>query len=382
MSHASPGASYLNAPQHRHIYDVLEEWAVRTPDAPALLAAGRMPLTYGRLRRHIDDVVQRLRTLGVGRQDRIALALPTGPEMAVAFLAVAAGAVCAPLHPASSTDELDAYLTDLDAKALMVLAGTDTPARAVAHVRGMQIIELSPVPGAEAGLFTLTGEQLPHAGPHGFTQPNDVALVLPTSGTTSRPRRVPLTHTNICTAADNMRVTLALVARDRCLNVLPFFHVHALLTALLTSLVAGASCVCNPGFSPAAFFAAMAEFRPTWYTAVPTLHQAILASVAQHCETIADYPLRFIRSASAPLPQRVLAELERVFKAPVIETYGMTETAAQITSNPLPPAPRTARFSRGGGRSGGRHYESRGRLAASGGNRRDRRAWSDSLSGL
>ena len=340
MSHASPGASYLNAPQHRHIYDVLQAWAVRTPDAPALLAAGRMPLTYGRLRRHIEDVVQRLRTLGVGRQDRIALALPTGPEMAVAFLAVAAGAVCAPLHAASSTDELDAYLTDLDARALMVLAGTETPARAMAHMRGMQIIELSPVPGAEAGLFTLTGEQLPHAGPHGFTQPNDVALVLPTSGTTSRPRRVPLTHTNICTAADNMRVTLALVARDRCLNVLPFFHVHALLTALLTSLVAGASCVCNPGFSPAAFFAAMAEFRPTWYTAVPTLHRAILASVAQHCETIADYPLRFIRSASAPLPQRVLAELERVFKAPVIETYGMTETAAQITSNPLPPAPR------------------------------------------
>ena len=155
MSHASPGASYLNAPQHRHIYDVLEAWAVRTPDAPALLAAGRMPLTYGRLRRHIDDVVQRLRTLGVGRQDRMALALPTGPEMAVAFLAVAAGAMCAPLNAASSTDELDVYLTDLDAKALIVPAGTDTPARAMAQVRGMQIIELSPVPGAEAGLFTL-----------------------------------------------------------------------------------------------------------------------------------------------------------------------------------------------------------------------------------
>ena len=204
-------------------------------------------------------------------------------------------------------------------------------------MRGIKIIELSPVLEAEAGLFTLAGEEHPYAGRHGFTQPNDVALVLPTSGTTSRPKIVPLTHTNICTAAHNMRVTLELVESDRCLNVLPFFHVHALLTALLTSLVAGASCVCNSGFSATAFFASMAEFRPTWYTAVPTVHQAILASAAQHRETIAGCPLRFIRSASAPLPRRVLAELERVFKAPVLETYGMTETAAQITSNPLPP---------------------------------------------
>ena len=310
---------------------------MRTPDAPALLASGQMPLTYGRLHRHIDDVVQRLRALGVDRKDRVALVLPTGPEMAVAFLAVAAGATCAPLNPASSTDELDLYLTDLDAKALIVSSGTDTPARAVAQVRGVKIIELSPALEAEAGLFTLVGEDHPPAGRYGFAQPSDVALLLPTSGTTSRPKIVPLTHTNICTAAHNMRVTLELVESDRCLNVLPFFHVHALLTALLTSLVAGASCVCNSAFSVTAFFASMAEFGPTWYTAVPTVHQAILANAARHRETIAGCPLRFIRSASAPLSRRVLAELERVFKAPVLETYGMTETAAQLTSNPLPP---------------------------------------------
>jgi non-ribosomal peptide synthetase component F/acyl carrier protein len=337
VSHVPPGAQGFNAPQHMHIQHVLEDWAVRTPDAPALLASGRMPLTYGRLHRHIDDAVQRLRALGVGCKDRVALVLPTGAEMAVAFLAVAVGATCAPLNPASSTDELDLYLTDLDAKALIVSSGTDTPALAVAQVRGIKIIELSPALEAEAGLFTLAGEEHPHAGRHGFAQPNDVALVLPTSGTTSRPKIVPLTQANICTAAHNMRVTLELVESDRCLNVLPFFHVHALLTALLTSLAAGASCVCNSGFSATAFFASMAEFSPTWYTAVPTVHQAILASAARHRETVAGCPLRFIRSASAPLSRRVLAELERVFKAPVLETYGMTETAAQITSNPLPP---------------------------------------------
>jgi amino acid adenylation domain-containing protein/non-ribosomal peptide synthase protein (TIGR01720 family) len=337
MSHAHPSAQCLNAPQHVHIRHVLEDWAARTPDAPALVTSKRIPLTYGRLHRHIDDVVQRLRALGVGCKDRVALVLPTGPEMAVAFLAVAVGATCAPLNPASSTDELDLYLADLDAKALIVPAGMDTLARAVAQVHGIKIIELSPVLEAEAGLFTLAGEEHPCTVCHGLTQPNDVALVLPTSGTTSRPKIVPLTHTNICTAAHNMRVSLELVESDRCLNVLPFFHVHALLTALLTSLVAGASCVCNSGFSPTAFFASMVEFRPTWYTAVPTIHQAILASAARHRQTIEGCLLRFIRSASAPLPGRVLAELERVFKAPVLETYGMTETAAQITSNPLPP---------------------------------------------
>jgi amino acid adenylation domain-containing protein/non-ribosomal peptide synthase protein (TIGR01720 family) len=340
MSHTFPGAQRFPPPRHMHIHVVVEEWAVRTPDAPALVASGRFPLTYGRLHRHIDEVVQRLRALGVGGKDRVALCLPTGPEMAVAFLAVAVGATCAPLNPASRTSELDLYLADLDVKALVVPAGTDTSARAVAQGRGIKVIELSPVLEAEAGLFTLTGEEHPHTGCHGVTQPNDVALVLPTSGTTSRPKIVPLTHTNICTGADNMRVMLELVESDRCLNVLPFFHVHGLVVALLTSLVAGASCVCNSGFSPTAFFASMAEFRPTWYTAVPTVHQAILASAARHWEIIASCPLRFIRSASAPLPQHVLTELEMVFKGPVIEGYGMTETAAPITSNPMPPRAR------------------------------------------
>ena len=326
MSHASPGASHLNAPQHMRIPHLLEAWAVRTPMhrrfSPLDVCRSPMAVYTGRL----TTWCRRYVTLGVGRQDRVALVLPNGPEMAVAFLAVAAGAMCAPLNPAYSTDELDFYLTDLDAKALIVQAGMDSPARAVAQARGMQIIELSPMLEAEAGLFTLTGEQHPHAGPHGFTQPNDVALVLPTSGTTSRPRLVPLTHTNICTAAHNMRVALALVESDRCLNVLPLFHVHALLTTLLTSLVAGASIVCTPGFSPPHSLLGWKSFAQHGTRQSPPSIKRSWHSAAQHREIIARCPLRFIRSASAPLPLRVLAELERVFKAPVIETYGMTET--------------------------------------------------------
>ncbi len=155
-----------------------------------------------------------------------------------------------------------------------------------------------------------------------------MALVLHTSGTTSRPKIVPLTHTNICTAAHNLQAALELVESDRCLNVLPLFHVSGLISAVLASLVAGASVVCTPGFYAPQFFAWLAEFRPTWYTAVPTIHQAILARATLHREIIARCPLRFIRSGSASLPPQVLAELERVFNAPVIVAYGMTEASS------------------------------------------------------
>jgi amino acid adenylation domain-containing protein/non-ribosomal peptide synthase protein (TIGR01720 family) len=326
----------INRPQHLCIHHLLEDWAVRTPEAVAIVASERLPLTYSRLCRHMDDVVQTLHTMGLGRGDRVVLALPDGPEMAVAFLTVAAGATCVPLNPASSANELDFYLADLEASALIVQAGIDTPARAVAPAHGLRLIELSPVLEAAAGLFTLTGEARARPVLQEFAPPDDVALMLYTAGTTSRPKIVPLTHSNICTAAHNMRVALEVVESDRCLNVLPFFHIHALLTALLISIVAGASTVCNAGFSPSNFFVWLEEFHPTWYTAIPPIHQAILAQAARSRDIIARCPLRFIRSGSAPLPPPVLAALEEVFHAPVIGVYGMTEAAGNITYNPLP----------------------------------------------
>ena len=136
---------------------VLAQWAAQAPDALAILAPGRPPLTYSRLWRHVADVVQTLRALGLRRHDRVALILPNGPEMAVACLAVAAGTICVPLNPAYSTNEFSFYLTDLQVQALVLQTGIDSPARAVAHAYGCQIIELQPKHEAEAGLFTLTG---------------------------------------------------------------------------------------------------------------------------------------------------------------------------------------------------------------------------------
>ncbi len=319
------------------IYRLPEVWAELTPNATAIAAPGRAPLTYCRLRAHIDDVVRTLNALGVGRNDRVAIVLPNGPEMAVAFLAVASGAVSAPLNPTYRANEFDFYLSDLGAKALIVQSGIHSPAIAVAQARGIPLIQLSPVPEAEAGIFILTGNECSQSSTGGLALHDDVALVLHTSGTTSRPKIVPLTHTNVCTSALNIRGALKLSGDDRCLNVMPLFHIHGLIGGTLSSLAAGASVVCSPGFYAPQFFGWMEDFHPTWYTAVPTMHQAILSRATSSRETIARRPLRFIRSSSSPLPSQVMAELESAFNAPVIESYGMTEASHQMTSNPLPP---------------------------------------------
>lgn len=324
------------------IFQLIRAQAEQKPEAIAIAAPGRTPLTFGGLYSLINQVVTRLNAMGVGRGDRVGIVLPNGPEMATAFLAVASGATSAPLNPSYRAEEFDFYLSDLNARALIIQSGMDSPARHVAKERGIALIELSPVWQAEAGMFTLTGGQALPPARGGVAQPDDVALVLHTSGTTSRPKIVPLTETNICTSAHNIRSTLQLVESDRCLNVMPLFHIHGLIGATLSSLAAGASVVCTPGFNAPRFFEWMEIFGPTWYTAVPTMHQAILALAEANREIIQRCPLRFIRSSSAPLAPRVMAQLEDIFEVPVIESYGMTEASHQMTSNLLPPRRRKA----------------------------------------
>ena len=326
--------------QNLCIHHLLQMYAVQTPDAIAIAAPEQPSLTYGRLFTHIDDVVQTLNAMGVGRNDRVAIVLPNGPELVVTFIAVAAGATSAPLNPAYRANEFEFYLSDLNAKALIVQSGMDSPARAVAQTQDIPIIELSPALDAEAGIFTLVSDECSAVDSGGPAHLDDVALVLHTSGTTSRPKMVPLTQTNICTSAHNIRATLELTENDRCLNVMPLFHIHGLIGATLSSLTAGASVVCTPGFDAAQFFEWLKTFRPTWYTAVPTMHQAIVHRAASNTEDIARCPLRLIRSSSSALPPKVMAALEDVFNVPVIESYGMTEASHQMASNPLPPQQR------------------------------------------
>jgi len=319
---------------------LLEHQAQRIPDSPAILAPGRAPLIYSRLYQHVEKMGQALRGMGIGRRDRIVVVLPNGPELAVTILAVSTSAVCAPLNPAFGIEELTGYFEDLHPRALITQAGIESAARRAAFSHGIPVIELLIASEAEAGLFTISGDQgsAPSEEP---VSASDTAVLLPTSGTTSRPKIVQQSHAGICISAYAHRAALALKETDRCLNVLPLFHGHGLHATLGASLAAGGSVVCTSGFDVNRFSGWLTAFRPTWYSAVPTIHQAILTQV-QH-ERLANSGLRFIRSSSAPLPPRIFAELERTFDSPVIEWYGMTEvTSSPIACNPLPPHERKA----------------------------------------
>lgn len=309
--------------------------------APAIGAPGRPWLTHAGLRALAGATVGALNAMGIGRGDRVAIVLPNGPEMAAAFVTIACGATTAPLNPAYKAEEFDFYLADLGARALVIARGMDSPARAVAAARGIPIVELDAAADGPAGAFTLDAGGLSGtAASPGPAGPEDVALVLHTSGTTSRPKIVPLRQRNVTASAYHIGASLELARDDVCLNIMPLFHIHGLIAATLASLAAGAAVSCSPGFNAFRFFAWFAEVRPTWYTAVPTMHQAILGLAERNRATIEAGRLRFLRSSSSSLPPQVMTALEAAFGVPVIEAYGMTEASHQMASNPLPPRPR------------------------------------------
>ena len=310
--------------------------AGREPQSSAILAAGRPPLTYHRLDSQIRYVGEQLCCAGVGPADRVALVLPEGAESAVASVAVAAHVACAPLDPACSEREFQSHLTALRATALLVPHGSQSTAIAVAKSLNIHILRLLPAIASPAGLFSLSGDGEPHNDDEPTLGQGDPALLLFTSGTAARPKLVPLTHQNLCVSAYNISSALLLQPSDRCLGVMPLYHIHGLST-LFASLVSGGSYVSMAGFSTESFFACLDEFRPTWYSASPAIQRAIVDQIRIDKRNTLESGLRFIRSASAPMPPQLIAEVERAFGVPFVEAYGMTEAAPQIASNRLPP---------------------------------------------
>lgn len=307
----------------------------------AITAPAHAGIVHGELRAQTEAIGRQLRGVGVGADDRVAIVLPNGPAMASAFVCMAPWCATAPLNPAYKADEFDFYLKDLDVRALVVEeSGTaDAAADAVAVAEAADIPVLRVVECDSAGSIRLRAapESVVRARPA-----ESIALILHTSGTTSRPKMVPLRQANLAASARNIAATLRLRPADRCLNVMPLFHIHGLMAPVLASLATGGAVVCTPGFDALRFFAWLRAERPTWYSAVPTMHQAILARAKRNAHIARESKLRFIRSSSASLPPQVMGELESVFGAPVIEAYAMTEAAHQVCSNPLPPAPRKA----------------------------------------
>jgi len=315
--------------------DILAHYGRVSPERPALLAASGGVLTYGALWARTNEIVRELRDFGIGASDRVAVVLPGGPEAAVATIAVAAGAVCVPLHPGFSAEEWRRYFGDLRVAALLTRFDLDSASRGVAYSLGIPVIDLSPCPGEGPGAFNLVCPAARRAVVGEFATGADDAFILLTSGSTAQPKLVPLTQAGVCRSAYNAAATLALEAHDRLLNVLPLVHAHGLISGLLAALSAGSSVVCTPAFDVAAFFGWLTKFRPTWYTAVPPIHRALISAAPRHRRGARRSSLRLIRSASSSLPADVLGELEGLFGVPVIETYGMTEAASQIAANPL-----------------------------------------------
>ena len=319
----------------------LPQLAPWQPAAVALMAPDRAPLSFAGLASLVDQLCGDLARRGVRRGTAVGIVLPNGPEMASCFLAVSALATAAPLNPAYGEEEFRFYLSDLDVKLLLCGQGVGEAARVAAKSLGIPVLDIVAAEAAAAGEFILSGDaEIVASGEARLNGPDDLALVLHTSGTTARPKIVGLRQRNLHASMTNIARTLALSADDICLNVMPLFHIHGLMAALGAQLAVGGAVVCTPGFNALKFFGWLAEFRPSWYSAVPTMHQAILVRAARNGDIIEAARLRFIRSSSAALPDVVFRDLERVFSCPVIEAYGMTEAAHQMTSNGLPPARR------------------------------------------
>lgn len=300
---------------------------------PAIVNPDGSILDYEGLRAQVARLSDQLRDLGINPEDRIAIVLPNGPEMAITFLAAATTACAAPLNTKYREDEFRFYLDDLKARVLITEAtGAEAPL-AVSAPSTIHVV-LSGEPGNLS--FEVAGDDQTEAA---TARPgtHDTALVLHTSGTTSRPKIVPLRQSHLARSASNIAESLQLNSDDRSMNVMPLFHIHGLMAGLLAPLAVGASVACTEGFDAFKFFRQLALLKPTYYTAVPTMHQMIIARSQRHVGEAAAAALRFVRSSSASLPGSVLEDIEQLFAAPVVEAYGMTEATHQMCANPLPP---------------------------------------------
>ena len=296
-------------------------------------------ITYKDLLKYVDNTFNQLSSLNIKKEDRIALALENGSAMACTFVAIASNFTSCPLNPAFTKEEFKFYYDDLKVKAVIIEENKLIQAREAAKELNIEIIDLKKKTSSN---FIKLNIEINNTNKNYSPDSNedDIAMILHTSGTTSRPKMVPLSHKNLMASAKNISTTLNLNKNDKCLNIMPMFHIHGLIAAILAPIYQSGSIITPSGFDALKFFRWIDKYKPTWYTAVPTMHQAILSRAPRNIDIIQSNPLKFIRSSSASLPSIVMENLEKVFNTCVIESYGMTEAAHQMTSNPLPPSKR------------------------------------------
>jgi acyl-CoA synthetase (AMP-forming)/AMP-acid ligase II len=297
-------------------------------------------LSYKDLKLFINKISKQLAGNGLSNKDRAAIVLPNGPYMASSFLAISSYMSAAPLNPSYKSEEYEFYLKDLNPKIVLVEKNSDNPVVDVAKKLKIELCEINPEKDGPSGIFNIYENETEYSLP----DENDESLVLHTSGTTSRPKIVPLTNKNIFSSAENISKSLNLSESDHCLNIMPLFHIHGLIAILASSMKAGASVCASNGFNAIKFLDLAKSEKINWYSGVPTMHQTILLRARRNSEIAKELKLRLIRSSSASLPPAVFKDLNDVFNCPVIEAYGMTEATHQMTSNPLPPKQQKAGF--------------------------------------
>lgn len=292
-------------------------------------------VSYDSLHRQVNALADGLAAAGIRRGDRVAMALSNGLPAIVAFLAASAAGTAAPLNPGYRREEFAFYMEDTNARLLLLPAEGGDEARAAAGDKNIPVRTLEIT---DDGRVALRGTNAQSSATAGAPSPDDIALVLHTSGSTGRPKRVPLRHRNLGASIKNIAETYQLTPADVSLTVMPLFHVHGLMASVLATLYSGGTVVVPARFNPLSFWRTAKDAGATWYSAVPTMHQLLVARIGKNNERPAGAEtLRFIRSCSAPLPAEVAQRMESVFGAPVLEAYGMTEASHQMASNPLPP---------------------------------------------
>lgn len=306
---------------------------------PALRSPGRRPLSFAALAEQSELFRHVLARLGVAPGDRVAMLMPNGPRTAATFLGVLSHAACAPLNPAYKRAELEFYFQDIQPKALLIDPALPSVAEEVAREAKIPVLHIVERADAAAGQVELPPVQT--SGALASPGAQDVALILHTSGTTSRPKMVPLTQANLMASAKHIAETLRLSFEDSCLNAMPLFHIHGLIAGVLAPVLSGGSALCPTLFDARLALDWLAADQPSWMTAVPTMYEALaITAAARASESPIKHRLRFMRSSSASLAPRLMSTLEQLFDVPMIEAYGMTEAAHQMASNPLPPLAR------------------------------------------
>lgn len=290
-------------------------------------------ISYGEFKIFNEKISRQLAAKNIINSDRAAIVLPNGPLMASSFLSISSYMSAAPLNPSYKQEEFEFYLDDLKPKFLLVEPNSKSLAVIAAKNLNIPVFEMKISDNQPLGTFELFDKETDYKNPNDY----DEALVLHTSGTTSRPKIVPLSNLNIFTSAVNISKSLKLTADDHCLNIMPLFHIHGLIAVLSASAKVGASVCASNGFNALKFLDLAETQNITWYSGVPTMHQAILLRAQKNSDKAKKLNLRFIRSSSASLPPAIFEQLNDIFQTPVIEAYGMTEATHQMASNPLPP---------------------------------------------